>query len=815
MGIRERIELLFIAWGNWVCKNPWRTIASMLAIVAGLAIGLPHLKFEGSTENYIDPNDPARVAYNEFREQFVYDDFLLLLVRSDQIFSLDFLDKLRALHRDLETEITQAEEVTSLVNARLTRGEGDELIVGELMEAWPTNAQDLALIEARAKSNPLYRNVFLSENGRMAAINVRVAPSAPQADPLLEGDGFGIDAQASTTSRKRAHILEGEELDRTVEKAQEIVARHQSDGFPILLTGLPEMSYALVHECSRDAILFMVLGEILIFALLFAAFRRTSGVWLPLVVVTASVFSTFGAMGLLDIAMTPSTQFLPSFILVACVGDSVHLLSLFYQRFDQGATKSEAIAYALGHSGLAVLMTSITTAASLGAFAFADLVPLQGLGLAAPIGVMLGFLYSVALLPALLQVVPVRRRAAKQADASPSRVDRLLVAFGDFSALRPWTVVLLWSALSVFGLWAAAKLRPSHDTMRWFPPGFSTRVAADTANAEMKGVMTVEVVVDTGHENGLISPAMLNRLDEAEKFAEGVQEGYIVAGQSISLVDIVKETHQALNGNDPAFYAIPQDQELLAQELLLFESSGADDLHQFVDGSFQRARISLRVPFEDGFVYIPYVEELERGLHEIFGDDAKVQVTGLTALFLRTISAMLSSTIKSYSLSILMVAPLMILLIGELRMGVLSLVPNLMPILVGLGFMHVVGIPFDMFTMMIGSIAIGIAVDDTIHFMHTYRRYHSQGGDAYRAVHATLTSSGRGMLFTSVALTAGFLIQGFGQMVSVRNLGLATGFTIAVALLADLTLSPALVILMDRSKRRAAAKNSTTQNGNS
>lgn len=815
MGIRERIELLFIAWGNWVCKNPWRTIASMLAIVAGLAIGLPHLKFEGSTENYIDPNDPARVAYNEFREQFVYDDFLLLLVRSDQIFSLDFLDKLRALHRDLETEITQAEEVTSLVNARLTRGEGDELIVGELMEAWPTNAQDLALIEARAKSNPLYRHVFLSENGRMAAINVRVAPSAPQADPLLEGDGFGIDAQASTTSRKRAHILEGEELDRTVEKAQEIVARHQSDGFPILLTGLPEMSYALVHECSRDAILFMVLGEILIFALLFAAFRRTSGVWLPLVVVTASVFSTFGAMGLLDIAMTPSTQFLPSFILVACVGDSVHLLSLFYQRFDQGATKSEAIAYALGHSGLAVLMTSITTAASLGAFAFADLVPLQGLGLAAPIGVMLGFLYSVALLPALLQVVPVRRRAAKQADASPSRVDRLLVAFGDFSALRPWTVVLLWSALSVFGLWAAAKLRPSHDTMRWFPPGFSTRVAADTANAEMKGVMTVEVVVDTGRENGLISPAMLNRLDEAEKFAEGVQEGYIVAGQSISLVDIVKETHQALNGNDPAFYAIPQDQELLAQELLLFESSGADDLHQFVDGSFQRARISLRVPFEDGFVYIPYVEELERGLHEIFGDDAKVQVTGLTALFLRTISAMLSSTIKSYSLSILMVAPLMILLIGELRMGVLSLVPNLMPILVGLGFMHVVGIPFDMFTMMIGSIAIGIAVDDTIHFMHTYRRYHSQGGDAYRAVHATLTSSGRGMLFTSVALTAGFLIQGFGQMVSVRNLGLATGFTIAVALLADLTLSPALVILMDRSKRRAAAKNSTTQNGNS
>lgn len=797
MDFRDRVELGFENLGHWVCRHPWSAIVGTLLLSCILCVGVSNLRFEGSTENYIDPNDPARVAYNEFRAQFVYDDFLLLLVRSEHLFSPEILEKLRALHHDIENELPNTEEVTSLINARLTRGAGDTLVVGELMEDWPKTPEDFAAVEKLARTSPLYRNIFLSEDGRTAAINIRVKPSQPTAGDAL--DGFAA-AQASPAPPTPKHValLDGEELDATVEKMQEIVARYQSEDFTILTTGLPEMTYSLVHECTRDTILFMSLSEVLIFILLFIQFRRASGVLIPLAVVTLAVFVTFGVMGLLDLPLTPSTQFLPSFILVASIGNCVHLLALFYERFDEGVSKEKAIVQALSHSGLAVVMTNLTTAVSLSAFAFSDLIPVRSAGIASPIGVMLALVYSIVLLPALVCVCPIRPRAARKESGALGLMDKILLGFGGFSTRRPWTVALVWSVLLGVGTYYALQLRPSHDTMRWFPPGFPTRVAADTANAELKGVMTVEVVVDTKKENGLVSPAMMNRLDQAEQFAEQVREGYLVAGQSVSLVDIVKETHQALNGNDPAFYAIPQEQELLAQELLLFESSGSDDLGQVVDSQFQRARISLRVPFEDGFFYIPYVAKIERGVQDIFGDTATVKVTGLTALFLSTITAMVSSTFQSYSYSVLTVAPLMIILVGELTLGLLSLVPNLIPIVLGLGFMKLANIPFDMFTMMIGSIAIGTSVDDTIHFMHTYRRYYRHSGDSQKAVQATLLSSGRGMLLTAVALSGGFLIQVFGQMVSVRNLGIATGFIIGIAVFADLTLSPAIVTLLAR-----------------
>ena len=316
-------------------------------------------------------------------------------------------------------------------------------------------------------------------------------------------------------------------------------------------------------------------------------------------------------------------------------------------------------------------------------------------------------------------------------------------------------------------------------------------MAAEVANREMKGLMPLEVLVDTGVENGLHEPAAMKRVAEIQRFARGVRVGEMSPGQAISLADILKETHQALNANDPAYYAIPEDRELIAQELLLFENSGSDDLEELVDSQFRKARISLLVSYENGLEYLPLVRRVQAGASEIAGDHASVETTGLVKLWLRTITAMLTTTAKSYSVALLVIAPLMILLIGELRMGLLSLVPNLAPIFIGMGFMQAFGIPFDMFTLMIGTIAIGVAVDDTIHFMYGFLRSHRRGASVSLAVRETLLSTGRALVVTSIALSSGFFIQMFGTMISVRNVGLITGLTIVAALLADLTLSPA------------------------
>jgi len=805
--VRDRIETGFEAWGRVVARHPWLAIASMLLVTVVFASGLGDLRYETSTDRFLDANDPARVDYDAFRREFVNDDTLLLVLHGDEIFSFDFLERLRALHEDLEREIPLLDEVTSLVNARVTRGSEDELIVEDLLADWPESEADLAEVAARVHANPVYRNILLSEDGHYTTVTINVVPGSSKATADAALAGFEEKPKAAHGRElELPPVLMNEELQLVMEKLLGVVERHRSADFPIWVTGNPEITYALTQAGRRDMPRYAGLATLLIIVFLSLLFRRVSGVVLPLTVVTLPLLATLGIMGWLSLPLTPTTQQLPSFLLVVCIGDAVHLLTLFYRRYDAGADEHEAMAQALGHSGLAVVMTSVTTAVGLGSFAFADLTPLAELGIAAPSGVMLALVYSVVLLPALVAVLPLRRRPVGAAGGRGGSLDLLLAGLGDFSCRRPWLVVTIWCGLVVVSIYGATRLEIAHRPLEWFDPDHPTRIAAETTNRVMRGFMPLEVVVDSGTPNGLHEPDTMRRIEALQDLAREVDVDEVHVGQVISLADILKETHQALNANDPAFYAIPEDRELIAQEMLLFENSGSDDLNELVDSRFQRARVRLSVTYHDGFRYLALVKAMDEGASRIFGDTASAQTTGLVKLWLRTFDAMLSSTARSYAIAILTIAPLMILLVGELRLGLLSLIPNLAPILMGMALMAYLGIHFDMFTMMIGTIVIGIAVDDTIHFMHGFRRNFRRGASAPEAVHQTLLSTGRALLITSLVLASGFFVQLTGTLVGSRNVGLITGLTILIAVLADLILSPALVVLAARFEERRLAR---------
>jgi predicted RND superfamily exporter protein len=801
MGLRDRVEQGFERSGLAVCRHRWLAAAAMLLLTALLGAGMARIGFETSTEIYLDPTDPTRARYDAFRSQFANDDTLLLLLHSDRIFSFGFLEKLRALHEDLESELPLVDEVKSLINARVTRGSQDELIVEDLFEQWPEDERELQARAELASQIPVYRNTLLSEDGRYTTVTVRVTPGGGRDEVDALGE-FDADERLARADGEVAvplpPILHGEELQSVMLHLREIAARHATSDFPIYITGNPEMTFAIMEALSRDMPFTTGLANLVIALLLAVFFRRISGVVLPLTIVMLPLVATLGVMGFVGLPITPSTQQLPAFLVAVCVGDSVHLLTIFYQRFDGGSEKQEAIVAALGHSGFPVLMTSLTTAAALGSFYFADLAPLSGLGVAAPVGVMLALVYALVLLPALLAILPIRRRRAAaarpRAAAPPSALEKL----AGFTSRRPWLVVSVWSLLALVSVAYAARLELGHKPLEWFPEDHPTRVAAELTNREMKGLMPLEIIVDSGHENGLHDPAVMDRLDRIQSFAKQVEAGGLKAGQAISVADILKETHRALNEGDPDAYRIPRERAVIAQELLLFENSGSDDLEDVVDAQFRKARVTMLVPYADGLLYLGLLDAVEPGIKRIAGDLVEAETTGLVTLWVRTFHAMLSSTAKSYAIALVMITPLMLLLIGDVRIGLLSLVPNLVPILMAMGLMSALGIHFDMTTMMIGSIAIGIVVDDTIHFMHTWRRYYGLGHSAPEAVRATMTSTGRALVVTSIALCSGFFVQLAGTMTSSKNVGFITGFAILAALCADLVLSPALVVLAAR-----------------
>jgi hypothetical protein len=354
-------------------------------------------------------------------------------------------------------------------------------------------------------------------------------------------------------------------------------------------------------------------------------------------------------------------------------------------------------------------------------------------------------------------------------------------------------VIGVTAGLCVVAAVGVTRLGFSHNPLTWLPPEAPVRVATMAIDRELGGAMSLELLVDSGRVDGLHQPELLRRMEALGRSLEEEPHAGVRAGQTISIADIVKEIHQALNENRSEFYRIPDDRLLIAQELLLFENSGSDDVSEMVDSQFQTGRLALRAPWRDAIRYVPFFESAQRLSRDAMGDLAGVSFTGALPFMTRTIENVIHGLTRSYGLALLIITPLMVLLLGNLRTGLLSMVPNLTPILLTLGVMGWLGMTIDLFAMLVGGIAIGLAVDDTIHFMHNFRRYHDQGMDVRAAVHETLHTAGRAMLVTTLVLTIGFLVFTLSSMQNLRNFGLLVGFAISAAFLADVLLAPALV----------------------
>ncbi|MCP4753161.1 MAG: MMPL family transporter, partial [Proteobacteria bacterium] len=428
--------------------------------------------------------------------------------------------------------------------------------------------------------------------------------------------------------------------------------------------------------------------------------------------------------------------------------------------------------------------------------------PIAELGFFAACGVLISLCLTLLLLPALLAIVPAKPILSQGAERGTSRIDRILLGCGNLAVSRPWLVTATSFAVILVAAAGIFRLDFSHHVLHWFKANSEIRRNTELIDGKMKGSISMEIIVDTGVENGLYHPETMNSLDELEKklmeYRGGGKDMFV--GKTLSLADMLKEINQALNENRSEHYSIPQSRQAIAQELLLFENSGSDDLEDVVDSRFSKARLTAKVPWNDSVAYVDMLDYVRRQIKETFHDKHKITVTGLMVIMMETIFAMMQSTITSYAVAGVIITVLMILLIGRIRMGLISMIPNLSPIVITLGLMGWLGIKLDMFTLLIGSIAIGLAVDDTIHFFHNFRKYYEETGSTRKAVQETLTTAGRAMLVTTLVLTTGFWLFMFASMDNIFFFGLLTGLTIMFAFLADVLLAPALLTIITKSK---------------
>ncbi len=817
----QRIERAFVGWGYWICRHRALGILVPMLVTVFFVSWLPEMQVDNSAESFLNKGEPEALRFDRFRAEFGRDDLIVIAVRPEQVFDLAFLEKLRRLHTALDGEVPYLEEITSLVNARSTRGEADTLIVEDLMEDWPETEADLAALRDRVLSNPLYRNTLVSADGTLTTLSLE--PFTYSTHPAGGRTGADTDATGGFDDERAGFddddsrdagpdtptYLTSPELAEVGAAVDAVVARFQADDFEIFVAGAPTLTTTINDYMIRDLSVYMGLAFVVIGILLYVLFRRLLGVLIPMLVVFLSLLTTLGVMVVLGMPASAAAQILPIFLLAVGICDAVHLLVIVYQRLADGAEREDAIAFALGHSGLAIVMTSLTTAAGMLSFAGAELAPVAALGLITPIGIGLALLYTLTLLPALLASVPLVARSRRAGRRTSDLLGETLARIGDAAARHPGPVLAATAFIAVVALVGATQVRFSHNGMTWFPEGEPLPRASALIDHELRGSITLEAVVDTGRPNGLHEPDVLRRIEDAMRRVERIEQPPVFVGKATSITDIVKETHQALNENRADHYKLPDDRQLIAQELLLFEQSGSDDLESIVDSTFQRARVSFRIPWEDALLYPALIAEIQQELRAAFDDRAgdeielRFEMTGLLVVLAEVFDALLTSMIRSYVLAFVLITPMMILLLGSLSRGLLSMIPNLLPVAVTLGVMGFLDMPLDVSTIMIGAIVIGIAVDDTIHFMHKFQRYYEETGDSSEAIRSTLRTTGAALLFTTLVLSGGFYIISFGTLVNIHNFGVLTALATISAFLADLLVSPALLAVATRKRATA------------
>lgn len=781
----------------------------VLLFTFSLAIQVPHLRIDTRDESFFHDNDPILINYNKFRDTFGQDDMFIITLKPEKGITPDFLSILVQLHAELEAQLPFLDEVKSLVNARLTITQGDTLIVKELIETPPSTQDEYQRIMDLIDHYPLYEKILVSQDRSLVSIIVK-ARAVIEEDTEDVLAGFEEDNTLTDSPHTEKTYLSNEQNIEIYNAIHRITKPYQEKDISLYYAGTPAFVVEVTKGIEKDLRVMMPISLLIIIVFLFVLFRRVTGVVYPLITVFFSLIATLGVMAAANIPITTVIQILPTFLIVVGICDSVHILTIFYRNLKLMKDKEKAIVSAVGYAGLPILMTSITTACGLFSFIWADVKSIAQLGYVAPVGVMLAFVYTITLIPALIAIFPVKVQTEKNKDKRSINTV-FFKAVAKITTHRPVLVCTISTMIIIIAVYGAFRLSFSHNALTWFPEDSPIRVSSALLDDVNGGTLMLEWLIDTGMENGIHDPDFLVRLDRAVKEIPDIRTHDIKASKAMSITDVLKEINRSLNEDKSSAYVVPKQKDLIAQELFLFESTGSDDLEDVTDSPFQIARLSLLAPFTDSILYKDYADGIMGYLTNLFPDH-KISLTGHIALFIKITKNFITSMAKSYVVALILITILMIVMVGKIRIGLLSMAANVVPIVIIFGIMGFMAIPLDMSTILVGSIVLGIVVDDTIHFLHHFRRAFEKTKqksvwDVEHAVFETLNTTGRALVITSLVLCGGFFIYTTSFLLCNVRFGLLTGSAVLIALAADFFLIPSLLTLVYRFPKKRTFRN--------
>lgn len=692
-------------------------------------------------------------------DEKVWPELMMVVVKADDVFTHEVLTYIQGTTKAVlgVKGVRRVESLTTLQEIALADG---SLVTRPLFPDIPTDTETQSLKKTVALSNPLWVNHLVSSDATVAVISITLPP-------LMRG------------SRDAAPI---------VQEVRDIADTGRPEDVQVFVTGLSPMFVDSMDSAQKDFKRFFWLTWLLMAALLFFAFRTIRGVLLPLGVTFLTVVWTLGLMAATGQTLSAVGAMLPTLIAIVCFSDAIHILAHYYEQARDRDDRREVLLDTMEHMITACLLTSTTTAAAFGSLVVAQLSSVRQLGFWAAVGIMLGFVLISTLTPILLSWMPLPGLRV-QRRYEHSLCGYLLARTVGLSRMGGRWVPAIAFVLAVMSLIAAAQVRVETSIASFLPDTAPSMRGQAIARDKLTGFGSVEVVLE-GPKDCFEKPWALRELREIETFLEARQE----VGVAISITDLLQWTHTVVTESDSDLLSDPAAAGLVAEYLFLFDGvSDADALTSLVGEHRSTAHISARLRVAGSGEQLALVDDIEEFVAGHLDERLTCRLSGEADRIAKQIASVIRSLTDSFVYTLLAILLLMFWYLRSLKAALVVMIPNVLPVLLTVGVMGAMDISLNFATVMITSIAIGIAVDDTLHFLVRYKRELRTDPDRQTAVENTIMSSGRAMAFTSIAMAAGCGIFILSDFEPSRCFGALTAFAMLAALFADLLLLPYLI----------------------
>jgi len=787
----ERLNRRFADLAGWCFDHRYSVVLLCVALFAGGAWLTTKLEQDASYEAYFNEGDDAYETYQQYLEDFGSDEVGYIGYEVPDlphgVWNVEAMAALIQLTETLEDEIPFVYEVTSLANAEFTLGTDEGLEITKIRDEWPLSQEELLERREAYLKKPLLVGGIVNEDASFAAILIEMDRTSTDPDDEIVWD------------RSKPADLENKYPQISDTVIMEILERPEYAAFRFFPSGDVALNAFFNRIAEAEWLTLLFYSLVLISALQLLAFRGVVPVLAPILVLILTATMTMAFMVVVGYKVGISFSATPTLITVIGVAYCVHVLSEFRVQIAKTGDRRAALVETMALVGLPSLLTAVTTAVGFASMAF---VPIRSMAEGAvyqAFGVLAAYFFSVTVLLSALSfgarhVKPAGTAAgaARDATAAPDGfATRALDRVATIN-LEHRNALLIGFAVFTLGCIAfSTRLEVDSNWLADFWEGSPVRVNVVKVDDEMGGMSNIIYLFDGGGEESIKEPAVLREIERVQDLA--LEDDWLVR-KTYSIVDIVKDLNQSFHADDPAYHRIPDTREEVAQYLLLYESSGGEEASELVSPDYRVASLELRVRVGRIVHMSQLIDRIDAALAERPLERTQTTLTGIGALWLKLTNYIVSSQVQGLGLALVAIAVVMVALFRSVPVGLIAMVPNVVPVLLALGAMGAFDITLDYNKATIASIAIGVAVDDTIHLMSRYRLEFGIHRNYAVALRLAVQDVGRALVHTSMALVLGFLVLVLSDLRSQAFYGILLAAALATALIADLFLLPPLVL---------------------